>query len=223
MPLPDVAVRWLTALAEKGNDQARRCYFSWALAGGAESPDWLKLEQWALGMVDATPGEAHAVLGMMYEPLLPGFSDGKVAAEHYRKAIEAGNVGCGLYLARVYLRQEGEAEIDYREIRALLELAEPVNPCGQLYAMLSSCCDQLGDAAAAMKYLKKLQKLAPDDAQCCLALARNYAMGCGTRLDYELALRCYQKAANLGDSYGGHGRINVLRRLWCAPQLQACG
>ena len=107
-----------------------------------------------------------------------------------------------MYLARVYLRQEGEAEIDYREIRALLELAEPVNPCGQLYAMLSSCCDQLGDAAAAMKYLKKLHKLAPDDAQCCIALARNYAMGCGTRLDYELALRYYQKAANLGDSYG---------------------
>lgn len=84
----------------------------------------------------------------------------------------------------------------------MLELAEPVNPCGPLYAMLSSCCEQLGDAAAAMKYLKKLHKLAPDDAQCCIALARNYVMGCGTRLDYELALRCYQKAANLGDSYG---------------------
>lgn len=27
-------------------------------------------------------------------------------------------------------------------------------------------------------------------------------MGCGTRLDYELALRYYQKAANLSDSYG---------------------
>ena len=84
----------------------------------------------------------------------------------------------------------------------LTALAEPVNPCGQLYAMLSSCCEQLGDAEAAMKYLKKLHKLAPDDAQCCLALARNYAMGCGSRLDYELALRYFQKAANLGDSYG---------------------
>ena len=84
----------------------------------------------------------------------------------------------------------------------LTALAEPVNPCGQLYAMLSSCCEQLGDAEAAMKYLKKLHKLAPDDAQCCIALARNYAMGCGSRLDYELALRYFQKAANLGDSYG---------------------
>ena len=27
-------------------------------------------------------------------------------------------------------------------------------------------------------------------------------MGCGSRLDYELALRYFQKAANLGDSYG---------------------
>ena len=27
-------------------------------------------------------------------------------------------------------------------------------------------------------------------------------MGCGNRLDYELALRYFQKAANLGDSYG---------------------
>ena len=77
----------------------------------------------------------------------------------------------------------------------LTALAEPVNPCGQLYAMLSSCCEPLGDAEAAMKYLKKLHKLAPDDAQCCLALARNYAMGCGSRLDFR-------KAANLGDSYG---------------------
>lgn len=51
IPLPDVAVGWLTALAEKGNDHARRCYFSWALAGGAESPDWLKLEQWAVACI----------------------------------------------------------------------------------------------------------------------------------------------------------------------------
>lgn len=35
IPLPDVAVGRLTALAEKGIDQARRCYFSWALPGGA--------------------------------------------------------------------------------------------------------------------------------------------------------------------------------------------
>ena len=46
-------------------------------------------------------------------------------------------------------------------VRWLKALAEPVNSCGQLYAMLSSCCEQLGDAEEAMKYLKKLHKACP--------------------------------------------------------------
>lgn len=152
-------------------------------------------------MLDATPGEAHAVLGMMYEPLLPGFEDDKVAEGHYRKAIEAGNEGCAFYLARVLLGRE-EEEVSYEEVRELLERAERVNPGAAVYDLLGTVCQGLGDDAAAVKCFQKLHRLAPSDSECCLELARAYALGAGVRQDDEIALRYFQKAANLGDLYG---------------------
>ena len=67
LPLPDEAKVWLVTLAEKGDAQARRCYFAWAMSGGAENSDWLKLEQWALALVETAPGDAYCMLGMLYE------------------------------------------------------------------------------------------------------------------------------------------------------------
>lgn len=204
LPLPDEAEVWLVSLAEKGNGQARRCYFTLAMMGDGEGIDWLKLEQWALAMVEETPGEAYCMLGMLYEPGLPGFADLKRAVEHYQKAIELGNAGCGLYLARVYAAHEEEFGWDAAKIRQLLEQAEPVNPCGQLYSLLAPLCEETEDYEAAMAYYRKWHRLDPEDAECCMGIARNYAMGRGVRQDFEIALRYYQKAANLGEAEALH-------------------
>jgi tetratricopeptide (TPR) repeat protein len=90
------------------------------------------------------------------------------------------------------------------EIRQLLEQAEPVNPCGQLYSLLAPLCEALEDYTAAMGYYRKWHRLDPEDADCCMGLARNYAMGRGVRQDFEIALRYYQKAANQGEAEALH-------------------
>lgn len=202
-PMPDEAKVWLTQLAEKGNDQARRCYFSWAMSGDKGDFDWVKLEQWALQMVETTPDSAYCMLGMLYEPNLPGFDDAKVAEAHYRKAVELGNAGCGFYLARVILgAAEDDTKVDYEEIRRLLEAAVEVNATAPVYDMLGSVCEWLGDEEAAAKCFQKVHRLDPDDAECCLSLAYLYARGGGVRQNDEIALRYFQKAANLGNPVG---------------------
>ena len=200
LPLPDEVKVWLVTLAEKGDAQARRCYFAWAMSGDEGNFDWLKLEQWALELAETSPGDAYCMLGMLYEAGLPGFEDDKVAEGHYRKAIEAGNEGCAFYLARVLL---GREDVSYEEVRGLLERAERVNPSAPVYDLLGSVCQELGDDAAAVKCFQKLHRLEPADAECCMELARHYATGAGvSRIDHEIALRYFQKAANLGDAEG---------------------
>jgi TPR repeat protein len=201
LPLPDEAKVWLVTLAEKGDAQARRCYFAWAMSGDEGNFDWLKLEQWALALAETAPGDAYCMLGMLYEAGLPGFEDDKVAEGHYRKAIEAGNEGCAFYLARVLLGHE-EEDVSYEEVRELLERAERVNPSAPVYDLLGTVCQELGDDAAAVKCFQKLHRLDPSDSECCLELAQAYALGAGVRQDDEIALRYFQKAANLGDYYG---------------------
>lgn len=201
-PMPEAVQGWLVALAEKGDAQARRCYFAWAMSGNEGNFDWLKLEQWALELAEVAPGDAYCMLGMLYEAGLPGFEDDKVAEGHYRKALECGNEGCAFYLARVLLGRE-EAETPYAEARELLERAERVNPSAPVYDLLGSVCQELGDDAAAVKCFQKLHRLDPSDAECCMELARHYATGAGlSRIDHEIALRYFQKAANLGDAEG---------------------
>ena len=200
LPLPDEAKVWLVTLAEKGDAQARRCYFAWAMSGDEGNFDWLKLEQWALALAETAPGDAYCMLGMLYEVGLPGFEDDKVAEGHYRKAIEAGNEGCAFYLARVLLGRD-EA-VSYEEVRDLLERAEKANPSAAVYDLLGSVCQALGDDAAAVKCFQKLHRLNPSDSECCLELAQAYSLGAGVRQDAEIALRYFQKAANLGDVQG---------------------
>ena len=200
-PLEGAPLEWLNALVEKGNTQARRCYFAWAMNGDAANCDWQRLVQWAEELLAEAPGDAHCMLGMLYEPGLPGLADDKLAEEHYRKALDAGNEGCGFYLARVLLGRE-ENEIPYAEARGLLERAERVNPSAPVYDLLGTVCQELGDDAAAVKCFQKLHRLAPSDSECCLDLARHYALGAGVRQDDEIALRYFQKAANLGDVQG---------------------
>ena len=201
LPLPDEAKVWLVTLAEKGDAQARRCYFAWAMSGDEGNFDWLKLEQWALELAETAPGDAYCMLGMLYEEGLPGFTDDKVAEGHYRKAIEAGNEGCAFYLARVLLGHE--ESVSYEEVRDLLERAERVNPSAPVYDLLGSVYQELGEDAAAVKCFQKLHRLNPADAECCMELARHYATGAGvSRIDHEIALRYFQKAANLGDAEG---------------------
>lgn len=202
MPLPDEAKVWLVTLAEKGDALARRCYFAWAMSGNEGNFDWLKMEQWALALADGAPRDAYCMLGMLYEPGLPGFDDDKVAEAHYRKSLECGNEGCAFYLARVLLGRE-EDETPYAEVRELLERAERVNPSAPVYDLLGTVCQELGDDAAAVKCFQKLHRLEPADAECCMELARHYATGAGvSRIDHEIALRYFQKAANLGDAEG---------------------
>ena len=90
------------------------------------------------------------------------------------------------------------------EIRVLLEQAEPVNPCGQLYSLLAPLCEALEDYTTAMGYYRKWHRIDPEDADCCMGIARNYAAGTGVKQDLEIALRYYQKAANLGEAEALH-------------------
>lgn len=66
----------------------------------------------------------------------------------------------------------------------LTALAEPVNPCGQLYAMLSSCCEQLGDSYGTFM------------------VGLHYYEGLGTRRNPKRAVDYFKRAVEAGNPRG---------------------
>ena len=84
------------------------------------------------------------MLGMLYEPGLPGYDDLKRAVEYFQKAIDCGNTGCAFYLARVYAAHMEELGCAPGEIRNLLEQAEPVEGLKAGIALLEQVNDVAG-------------------------------------------------------------------------------
>lgn len=200
--LPDLMLNWLVEYAEQGSDQARGIYCYLALQGEIPDCDWLRLEQWLLAMMETNPELANLQLGLLYAPGGPAFCDVKMAESYFRRGAELGNPNCWVSLALMFHENE-TAGHGPEEVRELLERGLAAGVCAPpVYETLAEVCDDLGDARAAMDYLKRFHKLVPDNERNCMLLAYNYKFGNGCRADESLALKYYQKAANLGSGEG---------------------
>ena len=200
--LPDVMLEWLKAYAMQGSERARELYCSLAVSGGVEKCDWIRVEQWLLELVESKPHSAYMLLGTLYTPSKVGYSDARKAAEYFQKGSECGSGACLSGLALLYYEFLAE-EHSLEEIRELLERAFALGGVvPATYETLADVCHELGDETASMRYLQKYHKFIPDDVRNCLLLGYNYQYGKGCRADETLALKYYQKAANLGNGDG---------------------
>ncbi len=200
--LPEVMQEWLEEYAVQGNIRAQELYCTLAVSGGVKQCDWIRVEQWLLKLAETKPKNAYMLLGTLYTPSAFGYNDAKQAAEYFRKGGESGSGACWAGLALLY-REHFAEEHSLEEIRELFERGfELGGVVPHSYETLADVCHELGDEEASMRYLKKYHKFVPDDARNCLILGYNYKFGKGCRADAALALKYYQKAANLGDGEG---------------------
>lgn len=200
--LPEVMQEWLEEYAMQGNIRARELYCTLAVSGGVEQCDWIRVEQWLLKLAETKPQNAYMLLGTLYTPSAFGYSDAKQAAEYFRQGGESGAGACWASLALLY-REHFAEEHSLAEIRELMERGFALGGVVPLsYETLADVCHELGDEEASMRYLLKYHKFVPDDARNCLILGYNYKFGKGCRADAVMALKYYQKAANLGDGEG---------------------
>lgn len=193
---PEGTVRML-ALARGGNVQARRAFIGMVMTEFVEWKDWLELEQWCLALVEEIPGDAYYMLGCLYMPGMPGFSDAAQCERYFKLGVERGSAVCGIQLGLLY-RNQGGAGHSLKEIRELLESGRPGEHEATIYRILAEVCYEMGDAEAELRYLRNWLRLEPDDAECNEKVAYCYAVGSGCRKNEELALKYYQQAARKG-------------------------
>ena len=237
--LSPVCLGWAQEYAEAGDTMCRMMFIENALAGNIEQVDWLKMEAWCLEMVEQEPKMGYFMLSCLYNPETEGYQDADRMIDYLRKGYDAGSPQCGFELA-THLWLEEPDKHSAQEIREMMEQCKSAITTPDQYGFLADVCDSQGDWASAMSYLKRWHKEAPKDASACLQIAWRYAHGEGVRVNHELALKYYQKAANLGDEFGmyqvglmhvrGEGcRRNVkrgvdyLQRAADADSPDACG
>lgn len=193
---PEGCLRML-ALARSGHVQARQAFIGMVMTEFVEWKDWLELEQWCLALLEVIPGDAYYMLGCLYMPGMPGFSDAEQSERYFKLGVERGSAVCGIQLGLLY-RDQGGAGHSLKEIRELLESGRPDQKEATIYRILAEVCYEMGDAEAELRYLRNWLRLEPDDAECNEKVAYCYAVGSGCRKNEELALKYYQQAARKG-------------------------
>lgn len=221
--LSGIAISWLTEMSDNGDPMARQLYIGVALRGVIPDCDWSKLESWILDIMKEDEREGCFLMGNLYNPALPGLSDWKTCEKYLRCGAEAGHTGCCIMLATAY-REFLRDEVKPAEIRVLLERALKEDGDAEVYLMLAEVCLETGDAAAAVRTLKKCQNQFPQFPGGWTALGDMYLVGHGVRANTELALKQYYKAVKLGSShallklgmmhyYGSGVRLNYNRAV----------
>ena len=186
-------------LARGGNVAARREFVGAVMTGRVKWTDWAELELWGLEMLEVIPGDAHYMLGCLYYPGMPGFSNLMKSEEYFKQGAAQGSVECRVQLGLLYWQHQREQH-SLEEIRRLLEcglhgIEDPI-----LFIDLADICVAQGDAEGELKYLRKWMQLEPNDPEVCCRVAYCYAVGSGCRRNDELALKYYQQAARSGDA-----------------------
>ncbi len=190
------ATEQMLCFARAGNADAQKEYFNRVMTGALQDVDWNELEQWANALLLVEPPLAHAMLGCLYAPGLPGYSDFSVAETHFCQGVDGGSALCRQYLGQLYWREK-RSEHSLHELQEMMLSAEVDK--APLCHDLADICAALDDAEGELLYLKKWYQLEPKNAECCRRLGRAYAEGCGCRVNADLAYKYYQAAAYLGD------------------------
>ena len=200
--LTPTSAQWLEELAEEGWPDAQIIYIEQALNGRMTACDWMKMEQWAIAMEAERPGVSYYLRSCMYNPTYDIFKDEKQMMTLLQKGVEHKHHPCCVQLAEYYAYEDSE-EHSPQEIRDLLlcgadekELDTPA------LELLVEVCHYDEDYEATVKYLRLWLKADPNDSVPCMKLGVMYHKGLGVRQNGELALKYFQKAANLGNADG---------------------
>lgn len=226
---------WLMEMAEAGDPYACVNMYYYLMSHEEVKVDWYRVKACLELHIKENPGEAYDMLSGLYAPGLPGFEDMDKCVTYLHLGVGEGSAPCAHKL--VHLAHElMPGLLAPEQVREILEKCGLEGaPVPVLRAMVDAC-QQMEDYTAGLRYVRLWQKMYPKDADACIHLAYYYANGLGTRQDYKLAMKYYQKAANLKDgrgmfylglmNYEGTGcRCNVTRAAeWFERAVRAgCG
>ncbi len=192
---------WLVEMAEDGDPHARNILFYYLMEHEDINFDWCKMERWAKEYIEEDPAEAFNMLSSLYAPGMPGFVDLEMCLHYLEQAVEVGSTTAVYRLAMIadeLLRDKYPPE----KIRNMLEKCDLKDAPSDVMRILERICREMGDYAAALRAARTWQKRYPAEPESNLMLAYYYANGKGVKQDYKLAMKYFQKAANLGDPRG---------------------
>lgn len=200
--LTPTSAQWLKELAAEGWPDAQIIYIEQALNGLIPDCDWMKMEQWAIALETERPGVSYYLRSCMYNPTYDIFNDEKQMLILLKKGVEHKHHPCCVQLAEYYAYEDSEAH-DSKEIRdLLLSGASEKELDVHALELLVDVCHYDEDYESTVKYLRLWLKADPNDSTPCMKLAVMYHKGQGVRENGELALKYFQKAANLGNEDG---------------------
>lgn len=185
--------------ARGGNVNARREFIAWVMTERLNWTGWEELEQWGLELLEVIPGDAYYMLGCLYMPGMPGFSNLKKSEEYFVQGSALGSVECSAQLGILYWNYQHEQH-ELVEIRCLMETG--LQACEDLTLLihLADICEAQGDEKGEMKYLQKWRRLEPLNPEVNRRIGNCYASGRGCCQSYELALKHYMHAAREDDA-----------------------
>lgn len=192
---------WLVDMAENGDFYARNVLYHYLMGHEEISFDWEKMLKWAEEMIAEDPGEAYHMLSGLYAPGMPGFDDVDKCLRYLELGTEAGSNDCAYKLACLAYEFRWD-DFPMSRIRAILEKCGLKGAHPAVMKVMVNICVEQNDAEAAVRYSRLWNKEYPDDSESCMFIANFYANGYGVKRDYKIALKYYQKAANLGDEDG---------------------
>lgn len=200
--LSPTCLQWLEELVKEDWPNTRMLYIQQALVGNIENPDWVKLEQWAIAEEATNPGLSFYQRSCMYNPMYGIFNDYGEMIALLKKGAEHKYPLCCQQLADYYW-YEDEEEHSPEEVRdLLLGCCSEKEMSAEMLGTLADVCEEMEDMEAAVKYLRLWMKADDKDSLPCMRMAVLYRKGIGVRKNAELALKYFQKAANLGNIDG---------------------
>ena len=192
---------WLLEMAEAGDPFARNILYYYLMEHEEMSFDWSKMVKWAREYISEDPAEAFNMLSSIYAPGLPGFEDLELCLRYLELGIDAGSNECVYRLAMIAHDLLPDRYPPER-IRGMLENCDLSGAPSSVLMILEAVCRDMGDNVAAFCAARTWQKMYPMEPDSNLVLAYYYANGKGVKRNYKMAMKYYQKAANLGDHRG---------------------
>lgn len=208
-------------LAEEGNALCRAISIEYALRCNNAYCDLLTMENWCRELVESSPSIGYALMSTLYNPANRGYQNLELWLQCLKSGVEYESAICCEELAAYYLVNEPNQH-SAAELRFLAESAYNNTHSSFSLKLLVEICELDGDDQGMLQYLKLWHKKEPCEPEPCIKMALKYMHGNGCKKNNELALKYFQKAANMGDAtamywvgrlcYGGEGCRRNLKR-----------
>jgi TPR repeat protein len=202
-----LALMWLTPLADKGHTKARY-YLGWMYQNGlGVAIDYPKAAYWYRLAAEQNDSSSQAELGYLYQMGLGVAPDDNLAVQWYAKSAKAGDQQGQMHLATMYRDGRGVAR-NFKEAERWFSMAADQGSAwaqmslGLLYTHGGDGLPQ--DYARAVDLFRKAADQNDPDALYNLGWA--YESGLGVPQDRQQAIEWYNKAA-------AKGRLHALRRM----------